>query len=322
MKVSIIVPVYRVEPYLEECLESILTQTYSDYELILVDDGSPDGSGEICDQYANLDPRVRVCHKPNGGASSARNKGLELAKGDCFLFVDGDDIVHPSMLEWLVRAMNEENAEISLTGVCTFENSNPVCAEEYLIRRTEVGRTFCLEPYQIEYVGPVAKLFRRELFSDIRFPEYLKMCEDEAVLYKVLYKCKTVVELEPKLYYYRKTPGSTMNAPFSRKNYDIIPALQERLAYYKHAGDTELVSITEKELHLLRSKLSLKARSAGIYDQVSKEDRIGKLAALRAIHEDGNQELFHWYLSITFPVVTKWLDYYVALKSKLKRDPK
>lgn len=322
MKVSIIVPVYRLEPYLEECIDSILSQTYLDYELILVDDGSPDGSGEICDHYAAMDKRIRVCHKPNGGASSARNKGLELAKGDCILFVDGDDIVHPSMLEWLVRAMNEDNAEISLTGFHSFENGNPVRAEEYLIRRTETGRAFCLEPYQIEYVGPVAKLFRRELFSDIRFPEYLKMCEDEAVLYKLLYKSKTVVELEPKLYYYRKTPGSTMNASFSRKNYDIIPALQERLAYYKHAGDTELVSITENELHLLRSKLSLKARSAGIYDQTSKEDRIGKLAALKAIRKDGNEELFHWYLSITFPVIAKCLDYYLAYKRKRKRDAK
>lgn len=301
MKISIIVPVYKAEAYLRECLDSILGQSLQDFELLLVDDGSPDGSGAICDEYAARDPRVRVLHKANGGASSARNAGISAAQGEYLSFVDSDDVLHPRMLEHLFRAALENDAEASVSSYRSFTDQTPIQPEPYALRRVAPGRDFCLEPYRIEYVAPWAKLYRRDLFSDIRFPEYLRMCEDEAILYRLFYKCSRVAELDAPLYYYRTTPGSTMNAGFSMKNYDIIPALKDKLAFFIHQEDVELAKISEEELALLRAKLSLKARKEGLYDQVHLEDRVGKRTALKRIKAADDRTLYDWYYSISCP---------------------
>lgn len=319
MKISIIVPIYKAEAYLRECVQSVLAQTFPDFELLLIDDGSPDGSGAICDAYAERDARVRVIHKPNGGASSARNAGLTLAAGEYLTFVDSDDLLHPAMLEFLLRAAEEVGAEASVCGYCGFETEPSFGEPTYAIRRIAPGRDFCLEPYRIEYVAPWAKLFRRELFSDLRFPEHLRMCEDEALLFRALYKCGRIAELETVLYGYRATPGSTMNAAFSKKNYDIIPALKDRLSFYVHAEDEALVRLTQTELRLLRAKLSLKARHAGCYEKTHPEDRVGKLTALRRIRQDGNVRLYDWYLGITWPRAARLRARLRAAGRKLRR---
>ena len=114
MLVSIIIPVYKVEKYLPNCIESILRQTFKDFELILVDDGSPDNCGEICEEYAQKDSRIKVVHQPNGGLSAARNSGIDIAKGDYLTFIDSDDFVFPHYLEILVKLCQENDADMSV----------------------------------------------------------------------------------------------------------------------------------------------------------------------------------------------------------------
>ena len=124
--ISVIVPVYRVEKYLKRCVDSILQQTYENIEIILVDDGSPDQSGKICDDIARIDSRVRVIHKKNGGLSSARNAALEIINGDYVSFVDSDDLIHPQMFELLLNKMLENNSDVVCTGLRNFSSTNVV----------------------------------------------------------------------------------------------------------------------------------------------------------------------------------------------------
>ena len=123
--ISIIVPVYQVDKYLERCVNSILSQTYKSIELILVDDGSPDRCGAICDEIAQKDNRVRVIHKQNGGLSSARNAALDIAQGEYITFIDGDDMIHPRMLEWMIQELESSGADIVSTGLTSFHKDTP-----------------------------------------------------------------------------------------------------------------------------------------------------------------------------------------------------
>ena len=144
--ISVIVPVYKVEPYLARCVDSILAQTYTDFELILVDDCSPDNCGAMCDAYAEQDKRIRVIHKKNGGLSDARNVGIEFAKGDYITFIDSDDLVHPQTFELLMQSLKKSEAEISMCGFQRFTDAIPcshISAEDSW--RVISGREACKE---------------------------------------------------------------------------------------------------------------------------------------------------------------------------------
>ena len=217
--ISIIIPVYNVEKYLSKCVESVLKQTYRNLEIILVDDGSPDKCGEICDLYAKKDQRVKVIHKKNGGISDARNYGMKIATGDYLSFIDSDDWVDEHYIEELYHLLLDEDADLSAMSLCN------VNEEDIEIGRAHTGEKKIFDDcgaiesmfYQngLPWSGAV-KLYKRSLFHGIEFPVGVVM-EDKATIYKVFAKCKKIVFIDLPYYKYLIRQGSTMRSNFSEK---------------------------------------------------------------------------------------------------------
>ena len=208
--ISVIVPVYNVEHYLNRCVDSILAQTYSDLEILLVDDGSTDNSGAICDVYARQDARVQVIHKKNGGLSDARNCGIEHAKGRYFCFVDSDDGIAPQMIEVLYRELLENAADISAVGWKAFDTEAFPSIEEQeasskiLQPKEAIRQILCSEE-----LGDCAwnKLYKCSLFQEIQYP-YGRMLEDLGTTYRLFEKCVHIVYCPVPLYFYYQRPDT------------------------------------------------------------------------------------------------------------------
>lgn len=231
-KISIIVPIYKVEQYIRRCVDSLLGQTYRDFELILVDDGSPDGCGAICDAYAGADSRVRVIHKENGGLSDARNAGLEIARGDWVAFVDSDDWVAPEYLERLLAGMTEADADICECGILRTDGTAAV--PEQLPGNPEAYSTedalreLIRDGVFHQYVWN--KLYRRDLIGDIRFPKG-KINEDEFWTYRVFGNAGRIAKISDPLYFYFQRTGSIMGGEYSLRRLDALEAKAHRQHY-------------------------------------------------------------------------------------------
>lgn len=228
--VSLIVPVYNVRPYIHKCIKSILNQTFTDFELILVDDGSDDGSGDVCDQYAISDSRIIVIHKNNGGQSSARNTGLEIAKGRYIGFVDADDYIAPSMVETLFDLAAKYDADITECGyksifpdkelICEFGNGLEFGEGDFLVEKYIKGDIF---------YGIVTKFFKKGLFNKIRFPEGRIYEDTWMTLYFCLDKLR-YVRIDDPLYFYVQTYNSTLRSEVTqRKAREYIYILESQL---------------------------------------------------------------------------------------------
>ncbi len=224
--ISVIVPVYRVEKYLPRCVQSILTQTCPDWELILVDDGSPDQCGRMCDEYAQKDGRIRVLHKENGGLADARNAGTAVAKGEYIAYIDSDDWVAPDMLEQLLEQARRAGADVVVCDLVKTETedvrfpSGPAAAPvlfsgpgamEAMLYQTGFDTSAC------------GKLFRAELCKKVLFPKG-RLYEDLFTVYKMLFAAQRVVYLPRVLYAYRNNPDSIMNRRFDHRNLDELDA--------------------------------------------------------------------------------------------------
>ena len=239
--ISVIVPVYKVEPYLHRCVDSILSQTYTDFELILVDDGSPDNCGAICDEYAKQDMRVHVIHQTNGGLSAARNSGIDWAfansSSDWLTFIDSDDWVHPEYLSRLLRAAEEIGTNVS---VCSFCKTTGQVNEEHVSEFQPVKITpeslWCLDNTR----GTVAwgKLYRKHHFAVLRYPVG-KLHEDEFTTYKILFADPFVAFLDDALYYYFQNEDSIVHAEWSPKRMGKLDALEEQIAFFTQNGFEE-----------------------------------------------------------------------------------
>ncbi len=209
---SIVVPVYNVEQYLVKCLDSILSQTLTDFEVIAIDDGSPDNCGKILDEYAQKDTRIRVIHKENGGVSSARNTALDIAQGEYIGFVDSDDYIDPDMYEYLVDSIKKSGCDIVICGYHEVSNDEikdiKICEREALITSRE-GILGLIEDKT--YRGYLwNRLYKRELFDGIRFPETVVM-EDLYVNHLLFEKVDKIHLLDKSLYYYiRREDSVTM----------------------------------------------------------------------------------------------------------------
>ena len=234
--ISVIVPVYKVEKYLYKCVDSILAQTYTNLEIILVDDGSPDNCGKICDEYAVKDSRIIVIHQPNGGLSAARNAGLDIATGDFIGFVDSDDYIAPDMYEKLYNALKENDADLS---ICNFvyvdSNGNdlnlypPYSAKLYKGR--EIMHLFSERNY-VCFVTVWNRLYRKQLFDNLRF-EIGKTNEDEFIAHKIFYRCNTIVFTENTFYYYLKREDSIMGSSVAINRSDGVEGIYNRLQFLK-----------------------------------------------------------------------------------------
>ncbi len=208
--ISVIVPVYKVENCLRKCVDSILAQTYTNLEIILVDDGSPDKSGQICEEYKKKDKRIKVIHKENGGLSSARNVGLDLARGEYYAFVDSDDYIEKETYELLYNAIKEYETDIACQGII---RENEQTGDKQIIRTPEEEKVYnCTEAlYQILLSNEIgisvwSKLYKKEVFDNVRFPEG-KTNEDAAILLQTL-KGRTLVHIAKPTYHYMFRDGS------------------------------------------------------------------------------------------------------------------
>lgn len=231
-KISVIVPVYKVEKELPRCVDSILRQTYPNLQILLVDDGSPDRCGEICDAYAAAHENVQVIHKENGGLSDARNAGIERADGNYLMFVDSDDYIEPDMAEKLYRALQSAGADMS---VCNFQYDCTLCPEEAKQYPNDLpiadgvlsGREILTEEMFVGsgvwFITAWNKLYGRKLFDSVRFPVG-KLNEDEFVCHEILLQCEKVACVHDALYHYVVRPGSIMRSDFSPRRFDAAQA--------------------------------------------------------------------------------------------------
>ncbi|MBI6056665.1 glycosyltransferase [Clostridium perfringens] len=236
-KISVIVPIYNVEKYLEKCINSILNQTYKNLEVILVDDGSPDNCGKICDEYALKDNRIKVIHKENGGLSSARNSGLDIATGDYIGFVDSDDWIESNMYEILLNNAIKYNADISVGGVVDLLEEN----DKYIKTKSTFNgtiETVCLnkqEAMKKFFLGSWSawdKLYKRKVHEHLRFPQG-KINEDEAIAMHILDNCNNIVYTNEVFYNYISRPNSITTSEFSEKKLDWYKNCKYNLEFIK-----------------------------------------------------------------------------------------
>lgn len=223
--ISVIVPVYQVQEYLEPCLDSIVNQTYQNLEIILIDDGSTDNSGKICDKYAGNDARIKVIHKKNGGISSARNAGLKIAEGELIGFVDSDDWIDPDMFSYLQSVLAENSADIVTCAAAP--ESLPDKQNTVTVLDMESAMSSLLDGGKVDN-SVWNKLYTRNVWDGVFFPEGM-ILEDAATIYKCILKAKRIVVTEYPCYHYRIRQGSILHTAFTKKNFDGVKASKSRL---------------------------------------------------------------------------------------------
>lgn len=233
-KISIIVPIYKVEKYLDKCIESLVNQTYTNLEIILVDDGSPDKCPEMCDKWAEKDSRIKVIHKPNGGLSDARNAGMKEANGEYIVFTDSDDFLDKHFIEYLYIAIIDNEVEMSSCDFAYYYDgdivTNEVTRGKITVSSSETAIEDILNNRNVRAVA-WNKMFHRGLLVGEEFPVG-KYHEDEFFSYRIIHKAKKIAYIDSALYYYRQREGSIM-ASFNIKHLDSLEAGLERLSLLK-----------------------------------------------------------------------------------------
>ena len=239
-EISIVVPVYNTQAYLPECIQSILSQTFSDFELLLIDDGSVDESGRICDGYQAKDPRVRVVHTPNAGQSAARNLGTAEARSDLLCFIDSDDVVHPTLLQVFYETARARNVGAVACGRVCGETPpegfrSAQTGETEILSIDETCLLRMLEEDETAYWTLFPCLIKKEIVQKHPLTPG-RVMEDNAVSCRWLCEAGRVALVRQPLYFYRENPNGTMNAAFSPKKLDYLWALEEQLSFYETRG--------------------------------------------------------------------------------------
>ena len=266
--ISVIVPVYRVEKYLPACIDSILNQTFTDFELILVDDGSPDRCPEICDETAKRDARVRVIHQANQGLSAARNAGIEAARGAWLSFVDSDDFLAPDFLETLHdAAVRAGGADCALCGVQLTDEAGekigqPLSVADGVRTGRSILETLCRAP-EIPYLVAWNKLYRRDVFQTLRYPVG-RQNEDTYLAAELFDTVQTVICVSKPMYFYRQRADSIMYTAVTTHNLDEMWAFEHCFAYFEAHGLEALMPDAEKKMF---------AKLTGVYYRLPKEER-------------------------------------------------
>lgn len=250
--ISVIVPVYQVDEYLERCITSVLSQSYKRLELILVDDGSPDQCGKICDKFEQKDDRVRVIHKQNGGLSSARNVALDIACGEYITFVDGDDLIHPRMLEWMIQELECAGADIVSTGLCSFGGDMPLMKNEDGIQFERLEQKDFIEHLFPRNFGKISvtacgKVYQRALFNDLRYPEGV-IYEDLRVYLGLLLNCKKISVTNCDLYYwYNNIESITRSNYLKYDRFGEFSVREEYIEFFQQRGLNEQALLAANE---------------------------------------------------------------------------
>ena len=266
--ISVIVPIYRVEKFLPQCIESVLNQTFTDFELILVDDGSPDRCPEICDETAKRDARVRVIHQANAGLSAARNAGIEVAHGEWLGFVDSDDYIAPQFYEKLYQTAQRTDTDCVMCSVQNVDESGkPI--DSALMRVADEVKTGqeVLRKIGRDDVTPYLtawnKLYRRKLFNTLRYPSG-RQNEDVFVFAELFCQVQRAACVAEPLYFYRKRIDSIMNSAVTLRNLDEMWAYVNCFEHLQQDDEESILKETEKRVF---------AKLTGVYYRVTEEDR-------------------------------------------------
>ena len=256
--ISVIVPVYNCEEYLEACVDSILNQTFTDFEIILVDDGSPDNCGKICDDLAKKHNNITVLHQDNQGQAAARNNGVKIARAEWIHFVDSDDLIHAKMLEVLYGAV-DETTQISMCGICKGNE----CPDHFFapkrdcnFKKHPINEDNLILMYndKYQYWIACAKLIKKEIIEKYPFTEG-RIYEDNGVVFKWINKTRFVNITDEQLYFYRVNPNSTTNVDFSLKNLDFLYAFEEQIKFYESTDFNELKKIIYRKYAVTCAKM-------------------------------------------------------------------
>lgn len=232
--VTVIIPVYNVESYLKKCIESVLSQTYKNLEVFLVDDGSTDNCPKICDEFASKDRRVIVIHKKNEGQGVARNVALDKCKGEYIAFVDSDDLIKPNMIETMVSAIERNNTDIALCGIAVNNgvklHDKPIFSKEVCWNTEQLMKKYVTTHNVSTVIWN--KIYKKALFDGVRFPNF-RANEDAYILHTILGKCKKAVHIGECMYIQNIRPNSTEQSPFSERKLALLDCAQSLIDYYK-----------------------------------------------------------------------------------------
>ena len=238
--ISVIVPVYNCEKYIEACVNSVLNQTFADFEIILVDDGSPDDSGKLCDQLAEKNNKIVVLHQKNQGQAAARNNGVKIARGEWLNFLDSDDLIHPQMLERLYNAVIENNVNLAM---CSAVQDEKLPDDFYAEKKVEFKNLemnednfLCLcKDLKYYYWVVWGKLIHKSIYEKHPLTEG-RIYEDNAIVCKWLYKAKKVTLTHAPMYFYYTNNSGTTKKAFTKKQLDVLWAFKEQLDFFYSLG--------------------------------------------------------------------------------------
>ena len=309
LKISIIVPIYKVEAYLEKCIDSLVYQTYKDLEIILVDDGSPDNCGKICDVYAKNDSRIKVIHKQNAGVAMARNDGIDAATGELISFVDSDDWLALDTYEVLYNELSEKNADCVVGGcVVVYDREGKF---EYKKRASitifEEDSVAAMKRVLLGGSAVWNRLFKREIFDSVRFPQN-RINDDEMVALHAYSKCKKIVYLDKDTYYYRIRKNSVTTSSFSLRKVDVYYNAKDNLEFIREQCPS-LVPCAEYKL--FKAILYCKYNMSKVDDSEEKKKVINSLN--NDIVSYHKKTMHNKYLGIKYKVL--WVIYRVLIGS-------
>lgn len=319
---SVIIPVFKAEQSLRKCVDSILEQTYRNLEIVLIDDGSPDGSPEICDEYAKCDSRVKVIHQKNRGVSVARNTGLDHVSGEYITFVDSDDMVGRTYLETLRAGIEKCNTNISCCRISNLKNKKAIKdfyqTAHFPIFEVITSNEALIDIYRgkVEVgVSSCAKLYKRELFDSIRFPVG-KIHEDSAVIPLVLYRGATIAKNDLELYYYRYNVDSITKNDFNQKRYDHLWSVDKCIRFFEEKNEIKIVEAAKSKKSLLMSIYAIKAKKVGV--EVPPEYKISIFKALYYLRKNTSNDYYEFYLAMISPKLAHLFEYEKKLKQILR----
>ena len=248
--ISVIVPVYKVEPFLHRCVQSILDQTYRDFELILVDDGSPDRCGELCEEYGRLDSRVRVLHQENGGLSAARNAGIDWAFANSdsrwLACVDSDDWVHPAFLQTLYDTAEQTLCKISACGFYRTGGEALPQAQDFSVVSLSADDYYCGQLHDGVTALAWNKLYHKSLFKGLRYP-IGKLHEDEFTTYRAIYGAGKIGVTPARLYAYYQNPEGIMRSQWNPRRMHMLEAFEQQIAFAQETGNARLLNKTAEQ---------------------------------------------------------------------------
>lgn len=320
--ISVIVPVYKVEPYLARCIDSILAQTFTDFELILIDDGSPDNCGRICNEYSQKNNRIQVIHKKNGGLSSARNAGIDWAfansNSQWITFIDSDDWIHPQYLELLLSGAISTHTDIC---ICEYTETSKLSDFEKInnFNTQELTPEDFFVNHPVTSVIACCKLYKKSCFEDIRYP-LGKLHEDEYTTYKVLFEKNNVSYIKEQLYFYYTNPDSIVRSEWTSKKLDAIKAYEEQISYFRRNGYKEsLVKAERKLLWYIVAQIEITEKSDE-YSSLASKLKKDLRTYLKEFKTEAALSMSNGYdfYKVAYPTTTKIYCIASAILKKLK----